>query len=155
MNTAQRIASHGKRKFTADPGAWIKVIARNQEQPEWNADQIMVKIRTAFELLKTGHATDAHFDRVAGAMNIGMLRAELIDPLVEHTMQAGIEAMYGCAGIHERHGRYGFTGQGLLAMNDAIDLYGEILRQSTPRQMEDAKDAAYRRVIELARKISA
>ena len=143
-------ASHAKRR-QADPGAWIKVIARHQEQPEWNADQIMVKIRTAYELLKTGHGTDEHFDRVAGAMNIGLMRAELIDPLAERTMQDGIDAMYGCAGFHERRGQYGFTGQGLQAMNDAINLYEDILRLSTPKQMLHAQDTAYRRMKEMAR----
>ena len=148
MNTAHRTASHAKRRY-ADPGSWIKVIAGNRQQPEWNADQIMVKIRTAFELLKTGHATDADFDRVAGALNIGLLRAELIDPLAERTMADGIQAMYGCAGIKERHGKYGFTGPGLLAVTDAINLYEDILRLSTPRQMLDAQDAAYRRMVGL------
>lgn len=155
MNTAHRTASHGKRRYQSDPGAWIRVIAGNRDQPQDNADAIMLKIRTAYELLKCGQATDEQFDRVASALNVGLCRAELIDPLAEHTINEGIEAMYGCAGIFERHGRYGFTGPGLLAMNDAIDLYESILRLSTPRQMEDAKDAAYRRVTELARRMAA
>ncbi len=155
MNTAQRIASHGKRKYQADPGAWMRVIAGNKDQPEDNADAIMIKIRTAYEMLKGGHATDADFDRVAAALNVGLLRAEQIDPLCEQTMNEGVEAMYGCAGIHKRHGKYGFTGRGLLAMNDAIDLYESILRGSTPKMMGDASNAAFVRVSALARGMAA
>ena len=58
MNTAHRTQSHAKRQH-ADPGAWINVIAGNQEQPAWNVAAIMVKIRTSYELLKSGHASDA------------------------------------------------------------------------------------------------
>ena len=155
MNTAQRQQSHGKRKFTADPGAWLRTIAGNRDQPEDNADAIMLKIRTAYELLKGGHATDADFDRVAAAINVGLLRAERIDPLCEQTMNEGVEAVYGCAGLHERHGKYGFTGLGLLAMNDAIDLYESILRGSTPNMMEQASNAAFVRVSALAKGMAA
>ena len=151
MNTAHRTASAGKRRYTADPGAWINVISGNQEQPEWNVSEIMVKIRTAYELLKSGHATDDHFDRVGAALNIGLIRAESIDPLCEQTMQGGVDAMYHCAGLHERHGKYGFTGPGIVAMNDAVNLYEDILRLSTPLQMQDAQEAAHVRILKKIR----
>ena len=154
MNTQHRTASQQKRRYTADPGAWMRTISGNRDQEEANADLIMLKIRTAYELLKSGHATDEHFDRVASAMNVGLMRAELIDPFCEHTINQGIEAMYGCAGIFERHGKYGFTGQGLLAMNSAIDLYESILRMSTPKMMLDASAAAFVRVSKLARGVA-
>ena len=44
-----------------------------------------------YELLKSGHATDAHFDRVGAALNIGLIRAESIDPLCEQTMNEARE----------------------------------------------------------------
>lgn len=155
MNTAHRAQSHTKRRYTADPGSWINVIAGNQEQPEWNVADIMVKIRTAYELLKSGHARDADFDLVGAAVNVGLLRAESIDPLCEQTMLRGIEAMYVCAGLHERHGRYGFTGPGIVAMNDAVDLYEEILTKSTGRQMTIAQEAAHIRLLKLVKAVVA
>lgn len=148
MNTAHRAKSHAKRHH-ADPGAWINVISGNQEQPAWNVAAIVVKIRTSYELLKSGHASDADFDRVGAAVNVGLLRAECIDPLCEQTMQGGIDAMYQCAGLHERHGTYGFTGPGIVAMNDAINLYEDILRLSTPQQMLAAQEAAHHRLLKL------
>jgi hypothetical protein len=151
VNTFHRTQSHNKRRFQADCTAWIRTIAGHQDQPTWNADQIMVKVRTAYELLRNGVASDADFDRVGAALNIGLIRAESIDPLCEQTMQLGIDAMYQCAGLNERHGKYGFTEPGLLAMNDAVNLYEEVLRKSTPLQMQDAKESAHVRILKKMR----
>jgi hypothetical protein len=151
MNSLHRTASHNKRRFQADCTAWIRTIAGHQDQPEDNATAIMIKVRTAYELLRTGQGSNADFDRVACAMNVALARAELIDPLCEQSMVEGIRAMYGCAAIHERHGTYGFTGAGLQASSDAIDLYENILRLSTPMQMQAAADAAHVRVTRMMR----
>jgi hypothetical protein len=151
MKTAYRKAAHAKRQNQDHLTSWIRVIAGNKAQPEENADQINIAIRKAYELLKCGQASDTDFDRVASALNVGLARAELIDPLAEQTMQAGINAMYSCAEIYKRHGRYGFTGPDINAVNDALGLYEDILRLSTPKMMCDATTVAFRRCSELAR----
>ena len=148
MNTAQRIQSHQKRRMWADPMASVHVLAANTEQPKENADRIMVAIRLAFEKLKIGSAGGEDFDRVSAAINVGLIRAELIDPLAEETMVKGVGAMMRCADIHRRHGKFGFTGPDLELMNDAVTLYEGILRLSTPKQMLDALDMAARRMRE-------
>lgn len=154
MKTTHRRAAHAKRQNQDHYTAWIRVIAGNKEQPTENADQINITIRKAYELLKCGQASDSDFDRVAGALNVGLVRAELIDPLAEQTMQAGIDAMYICAEIYKRHGRYGFTGPDIVSVNDAINMYEDILRLSTPKMMCDATTVAFQRVSELARGVS-
>lgn len=154
MRTQHRRAAHAKRQNQDHLTSWIRVIAGNQDQPEANATDIMNKIRIAYELLKSGQASDADFDRVASALNVGLVRAELIDPLAEQTMQSGINAMYSCHDIHKRHGRYGFTGPDILAVNDALNLYEDIVRLSTPKMMCDATTVAFRRVSELARGVA-
>lgn len=154
MKTTHRKASKAKR-WQKDFTSWICTIVGNKEQQEENATRIMNEIRVAFELLKSGQAQVAHFDRVAAALNVGLARAELIDALVEETMQKGIDAMYSCFDINERHGRYGFTGPDILAVTDAINVYDGILRLSTPRMMNDAADTAHRRCVELAKGIAA
>ena len=130
--------------------ASIHVLAANSEQPEANANRIMLTLRVAFEKLKTATEDDAQFDRLAAAINVGLIRAEAIDKRAEEVMLAGVQAMMSCACIYERHGRYGFTGPDLLAMNDAMDLYENILRLSTPKQMLDALDVAAARMRGLA-----
>ena len=67
-----------------------------QDMPADKADTIMFKIRWAFEKLKLGDGTPEDFDRVANAINIGLIRAEAIDPLAEETMLAGEAAMNRC-----------------------------------------------------------
>ena len=148
MNTAQRIQSHQKRRMWRDPMASVHVLAANTEQPKENADRIMIAIRLAFEKLKTGSAGGEDFDRVSAAINVGLIRAELIDPLAEETMVKGVGALMRCADIHSRHGKFGFTGPDLELMNDAVTLYEGILRLSTPKQMLDALDTAARRMRE-------
>jgi len=130
--------------------ASIHVLAANSEQPEANANRIMLTLRVAFEKLKTATEDDAQFDRLAAAINVGLIRAEAIDKRAEEVMLAGVQAMMSCGCIHSRHGRYGFTGPDLLAMNDAMDLYENILRLSTPKQMLDALDVAAARMRGLA-----
>lgn len=154
MKTKHRRAAKAKR-WQKDLTSWICTIVGNKEQPQENAGQIMEKIRAAFDLLKCGRASESDFDKVASAMNIGLARAELIDPFVEEIMQEGIDAMYSCFEINERHGRYGFTGPDIVAVTDAINVYDGILRLSTPRMMNDAADTAHKRCVELARKIAA
>ena len=107
--------------------------------------------RTAYEKLKAGNATIEEFDQLAAAINVGLIRAELIDPLAEQTMVKAVSALLHCSELHQRHGRFGFFGPELLAMNDAMDLYEEILRMSTPKQMMDALDTAAQRMLEQAR----
>lgn len=155
MKTAHRKSAHAKRQNQDHFTAWIRVIAGNKEQPSENADQINIAIRKSYELLKCGQASDADFDRVGAALNVGRARAELIDPLAVQTMQMGIDAMYSCAKIYQRHGRYGFTGPDIASVNDAINLYEDILRLSTPRMMCDATSVAFRRVSELSRGVMA
>lgn len=154
MKTKHRNMAKTKR-WQKNLTSWICTIVGNKEQPQDNADQIMEKIRVAFELLKSGQALDTHFDSVASALNVGLARAELIDALVEETMQKGIDAMYSCFEINERHGRYGFTGPDIAAVTDAINVYDSILRLSTPKMMNDAADVAHKRCVELARRIAA
>lgn len=154
MKTKHRRAAKAKR-WQKDLTSWICTIVGNKEQPQDNADKIMEKIRVAFELLKSGQAVESNFDTVACALNVGLTRAELIDALVEETMQKGIDAMYNCFDINERHGRYGFAGPDIVAVTDAINVYDGILRLSTPRMMNDAADTAHRRCVELAKGIAA
>lgn len=152
MNTLHRAQSHQKRRMWCDPMASIHVLAANSEQPKANADAIMVTLRLAFEKLKTGIAVIEDFDRLAAAINVGLIRAELIDPLAEETMVKGVAALVHCGEIHQRHGKFGFAGPELTDMNDAVNLYEDILRLSTPKQMLVALDTAARRMLEQSRR---
>jgi len=154
MKTTHRKSAHAKRRWQARPTAWIETIAANCDQCPDHALGIITKVRTAFELLRTGGGEPQHFDRLASAFNVGLIRAESIDPLAEETMLAGIEAMKRCDGIWQRHGKFGFTGPDLVAVTDAIELYEGILRMSKPLQMEQAVNEAARRMLNKAQGVA-
>lgn len=128
--------------------AWdTKILDGLQDPNETHIVSILVKIKAAFERLKTGHGRSDDFERLACAFNVALIRAESIDPLAEQTMLAGIAAMRNCDGIWQRHSRYGFTGPDLIAVADAIELYEGILRLSAPVLMEAAATEAARRML--------
>lgn len=185
MNTQQRIASHAKHNppsfdismlnyvaptvphslflksgpapsVITTKAAWdTKVLDGLQDPNEAHIVSILVKIKAAFELLKTGHGVPDDYERLACAFNVALIRAEAINPLAEQTMLAGAEAMRNCDRIWQRHGRYGFTGPDLIAVADAIELYEGILRLSAPVLMEAAATEAARRMLEQAQGVAA
>ena len=71
---------------------------------------------------------------------------ESIAPEAVDVMLGAQRAMNEASAIYERHGRFGFTGTGIQAMADALDLYGQIVAMSTPRQILEAAQEARRRV---------
>ena len=56
--------------------------------------------------------------------------------------------MLECDRLQQKHRRYGFTGLGLTAATDALNLYEDILRLSKPIQMERAVEEVARRMLE-------
>lgn len=130
----------------ASPTSWAVALARHQDMDHGDATRIMNLLRTAFESLKSGHGTDQDFDRLAAALNVGMIRAESIDPVAAEYMLQAAQGLIEADRINEEHGHYGFTGPGLAAVGVGLDLYEEILRKSTPRQMGDAAEESARRI---------
>jgi thioredoxin reductase len=133
-------------KWQKDSMAAVHVIAANSEQPKENADKIMLRIRTSFESLKNGSTDSDHFDRIASAINVGLIRSESIAKEAECVMNDGVKALIECNDIFNKHGKYGFTGSGIVAMNEAIELYEQMVRMSTPKQMLDAMDIVIKRM---------
>ena len=78
------------------------------------------------------------------------MRAEAIDFRAVEVMEAGAEALSECDRIQQRHRKYGFTGPGLLAAGDAMNLYEDIVRLSPPVLMEEAVEEVARRMLEQA-----
>lgn len=128
--------------------AWdTKVLDGLQDQPEDNYHSIMSMVRTALERLKSGDADAKDFDRVGAAFNVALVRAESIDFRAVEVMQAGVAAMEECDALQQRHRRYGFTGPGLQAVKDAMNLYEDIVRLSQPVLMELAVEEVARRLL--------
>lgn len=157
VNTTPFPANRAQRRFAKratrrtdvrepDRTAWAATLIRSSETDTGVALDIAIKLADAFNALRAGSTDDDLFDRLAAAVNVGLIRAEQIDPLLEQTMLAARDALVACAGIHARHGRYGFRGPDLQAMTDALEAYDAIVRASTPHQMQAALDESLRRI---------
>jgi len=155
MNTAQRKASHQKRRWHASPTSWIETLASNSDQCPKHASDVMLTLKIAFEALKSGSGEVHHFNDITAAFSVGVVRAEAIDPMAAVTMQRGIDAMKNCDRIQMQHGRYGFHGPDLAAVHDALELYAGILELSKPIQMELAAREAARRMMKLMQGVEA
>lgn len=116
-----------------------------------NADRAMTLVHSAFADLKSGSTDDELFDRLAAAINVGIIRAEQIDPVCVPPILAARDALIRCDEIRGRHGRYGFDGPGIAAMTAGLEVYEEMLRNSSPQQMREAMKASMARMRQQAR----
>jgi hypothetical protein len=126
--------------------SWAEMIAARQPMARSVADDVMAKLYSAFGDLKAGSTDDELFDRMAAAINVGIVRAEQIAPACVSPMLAARDALIRCDDIRGRHGRYGFDGPGLLAMAAGLEVYEEMVRNSTPQQMREAMTASIARM---------
>ncbi|QOF80315.1 hypothetical protein [Variovorax sp. 38R] len=134
------------KRRSANPTNWAETIAARQPMARSVADDVMAKLYSAFGDLKAGSTDDDLFDRLAAAINVGVVRAEQIDQACVAPMLAARDALIRCDDIRGRHGRYGFDGPGLLAMAVGLEVYEEMVRNSTPQQMREAMTASIARM---------
>lgn len=134
------------KRRTANPTTWAETIAARQPMARSVADNVMAKLYSAFGDLKAGSTDDGLFDRLAAAINLGIVRAEQIDEACVAPMLGARDALIRCDDIRGRHGRYGFDGPGLLAMAAGLEVYEEMVRNSTPQQMREAMTASIARM---------
>jgi hypothetical protein len=125
----------------------LDAITASQPFPEAELTRILIKVQDAFMQLRKGSTDPDIFDRLAAVLNVGLVRAESIGQPAVEVFQAGQRALMECDAIFGRHRKFGFTGPGLLAMQEAVDLYEQILRLSTPLQMAKAQEECMRRVM--------
>lgn len=154
MNRAQRRAAartqrtrparHKARRV--DPIAGIRLLHNARPYESGGMVEEHVLTRAAFERLRTGAGSETDFDRVSMMFNIGMIRAEAIDPLLVETMQRGQMAFVRMQARYRRGLPLGFDAQGLHDVPEAIDVYEVMVDHSSPQQMIDCIKAAYARI---------
>lgn len=124
----------------------ISAIALSQPHTEEHVRRLMETTRVALVRLLEGTAEDIHIGRLGIDVNMGWVRAQQIGnagPLEDIFERAG-NALAEAAAIHDRHGRWGLTGPGRLALSEAVDAFEEVLRASSPRQMHEAEERVWR-----------
>lgn len=138
MNTAQRIQSHQKRRWAADPSAIFRVLNSIQLFTKEEQVKLTTPMKLAYEKLRTGAGIETDFHVLAAAVNVTMVLAEDIDPLAEQGAIAARDGMVRCWQRYQRTGRLGFDGQALQDLPMAIDLHDQMMAMCTPLQVNKA-----------------
>lgn len=110
----------------------------------------MVIFRAAHIRFVEGTADQRDLQKLAVECNVcwialGNSKIEGRQEVIDRLMAAGT-ALEEAADIHRRHGRYGLTGPGRLALGMGVDAIELTLRATTPRQMAEAEQELHRLV---------
>lgn len=106
---------------------------------------IMTKVASAFIALRDGSNRVADFNLLANAMNIGAIRAEAVGPAAVEVFSKAKETMMEVDSIFETMRFYSFSQAQLIDVAKAVQGYSELLKTSTPAQMEAAGNESERR----------
>lgn len=115
-------------------------------------DEALMTVRMALDNLFNGRvaADDSiPFEVLRQALNVTTVRAAQIAGLESEgnamlpILQAGKNALFGVRERRERSNKWGVSGPERTALADAINLYEEVLTNSSPKQMEDAMDQVH------------
>lgn len=138
MNSAHRSASQAKRRYQADPHAIFRVLGRVQPFTPDEQAQLNLPVFLALDSIAHGKGSEADFHTPAAAVNISMVCAEKIDPLVEKTCTDARDALMRVHARHTKHGTWGFDGPGYLAVKEAADVYQQLTSLLTGGQLKSA-----------------
>ena len=132
------------RRQVLNAGMLLLDRARPYDPGEMVAEHILT--RESFNRLRDGQGGEDDFDRVSMMMNIGLIRAEQIDPSLVESMKRGQAAFVRMRDRYQRGLSFGFDAEGLQSAPEALDAYEVIVDASSPLQMLQAIREAYRRI---------
>jgi len=153
MNRAQRRADKYRKprvdrnaRTLEQRTAWAKLIEDVRPYDAGEMTENFVQIRCAFERLRTGVGSLTDFDLVGKHLNMGMLRAEEISPVLKEIMVLGQQAFVRMQARVRRGLTLGFDADGLRDVPEAIDAFEAITEASSPRQMTIAINKMFERI---------
>lgn len=135
-----------KRRYARDNMAALRLLGAAPTLSQEEQMQINLPVRIAFERVRTGAAQDGDFDTMAGAINVSMVCAERIHPLVERTCTDARDALVRMHARHTRLGAWGLDGPGLQQVADAIDVYEQLTALMQAEDLRRALAEALRRM---------
>lgn len=100
---------------------------------------------------------EQEFDRLAHAVGVAMIRAlqiesdEAKNPAIP-ILKAGTLALKRAIERFRANGAWGLDGPGRIELPDAIDVYAEILRNSSPAQMQHATDERLKIILNMEKR---
>lgn len=138
MNSAHRSASQAKRRYKSDPTAIFRVLGRVQPFTPDEQAQLNLPVFLALDSIAHGKGSESDFHTMAAAVNVSMVCAEKIDPLVEKTCTDARDALMRVHARQIKHGTWGFDGPGYLAVKEAADVYQQLTSLLTGGQLKEA-----------------
>ncbi|MBD9395171.1 hypothetical protein [Acidovorax sp. ACV01] len=145
MNRQQRREAQHKHATRRNPSRWqanptaaFAVILERSPMRQEDMARSSNVVRTAWHHLCNGTGTTDHFDAVATAMNICLVRSESIGEDAIEVAQRAQAAMVAMQQRYLRCARLGPDAAALAAVPVGLDLYDELLRMSSPLQLETA-----------------
>lgn len=146
MNSLHRSASRNKRRWSADPAAMYRVLGKVQPFTEAEQATLNLPVRIAFEAMRTRTAGESDFHTLADAVNISMVCAEKIDPLVEQSCIAGRDALMRTHRRHAATGVWGLDGPAFAEIEQVVGIYEQLTALLTGGQLKDAMTECVRRM---------
>lgn len=146
MKTAHRTAAKAKRRWTADPSAIYRVMGRVLPFTPDEQAQLNLPVLLAIDSIAHGKGSEADFHTLAAAVNVALVCAESIDPLVEKTCTDARDSLMRMHARQMRHGSWGFDGPGYQQVREAVDVYQQLTSLLTGGQLKEAMQECMRRV---------
>jgi hypothetical protein len=128
-----------RKRWNIDPTSAFKTINNLQPFADKELVELETPVRLAWQLLKTGKATETDFHTLAGAVNVALIRSEDINALAVEVCNRAITALAEVWNRHARKGVWGVDYLCLAHVPDAIDLYEQMQRKQHKVSTEVAK----------------
>lgn len=126
-----------RRRYHADPLAMFRVIGGASNFTASEQLAIQMPVRAAYDNILRGPGCEDDFHTLASAVNIALVAAEKIDPLVTHSVLLARDALNRTHARHKALGRWGFDGPAIAQVVQAIEIYEQLTELMTAKQLQD------------------
>lgn len=123
-----------KRKYKPAPYRLPSTIRYSESQET----QLQLIPHIALDLFRTGRATEGDWHTLACRISWGSVLATWHHPEVVDVSQAGAIAMHSAFERHSRTQKWGFSGEELRAVGDALNLVDDMQKAHTRRELVEA-----------------
>lgn len=135
-----------RRKWASDPQILARTLGAVQPFTESELVRLQTPVRLAWQCLRSGAGEDTDFHTLAYAANVALVRSEQIDALAVDVCKRAQAALMAMLERNKRTGKWGVDWQALQDIPTAIDLYEQLLDNSTPLQMQAAMQTTLTRM---------
>lgn len=140
------MASNKKPRRRYAKGSGLSAISASLPFAEETKTSLKSKAYLSWAAFKSGTATTDDFDLLAATANVCMVQAEVIHPQCVAICKEATDSLMSIRERHDRLGRFGVDAEALRVMPELLEFYSELLDNSTPRQMADSVEAAFKRL---------